>query len=199
MPTPFWRYALLQPPITSGLHAHFTAVAAATEKPVVLYDIPVRSGRKISLDTLLSLFEVDNIIVGAADAAGDVAETAQLIAKLDGSGMVYSGEDKLTLPLLAVGAIGVIGVATHWAGREMSAMFDAFARGDVAEARRLNALMIPSYQFETSDDAPNPVPSKVLMNLLGLDVGTCRSPMGPAPDSLNERATSVLTGLGRSL
>ena len=185
-------------PSQAGLEAHFKAVADATDKPVVLYDIPVRSGRKIELDTLISLFEVDNI-VALKDAAGDVAETAWLIAQLGDSIEVYSGEDKLTMPLMAVGAVGTIGVATHWAAAETVAMFKAFNCGDVAEARRLNALMIPSYAYESGDEAPNPVPSKALLNLLGLDVGVCRLPMGPAPTNLDDRATAVLNGLGRPL
>ena len=185
-------------PSQAGLEVHFRAVADATDKPIIVYDIPVRSGRKISTEVLLRLFAVDNI-VGLKDAAGDVAETAALIAEVGDAAEVYSGEDKLTLPLLSVGAVGTIGVATHWVGQETAAMFAAFNAGDLAEATRLNALMIPSYRFESYDDAPNPVPSKAMLNLMGLDVGLCRSPMGPAPASLDERGRAVLTGLGRSL
>lgn len=185
-------------PSQAGLDRHFRAVAAATDKPVVLYDIPVRSGRKIETETLLALAEVDNI-VGIKDAAGDPAETASLLARADGAYEVYSGDDTLTLPLLSIGGVGVIGVATHWVGREMSNMIDAFNKGEVAEAIALNTTMIPSFEYETSLDAPNPVPSKTMMNLLGVSVGECRSPMGPAPDDLADRARSVLAGLGREI
>lgn len=185
-------------PSQAGLDRHFRAVAAATDKPVVLYDIPVRTGRKIETETLLALAEVDNI-VGIKDAAGDPAETASLLSRADGAYEIYSGDDTLTLPLLSIGGVGVIGVATHWVGREMSNMIDAFNKGEVAEAIALNTIMIPSFEYETSLDAPNPVPSKTMMNLLGVSVGDCRSPMGPAPDDLADRARSVLAGLGREI
>ncbi len=185
-------------PSQAGLAAHFKAVAAATDLPVVIYDIPVRTGRKIATRTLVDLFQVDNI-VGLKDAAGDVDETARLLAEVGDAVDCYSGEDKLTLPLLSVGACGVIGVATHWCGREMTEMINAYVDGDVVGARTRNAAMIPSYVYETGDDAPNPVPTKALMPLLGVEVGPCRPPMGFAPPDLSNRARSVLAGLGRSL
>jgi 4-hydroxy-tetrahydrodipicolinate synthase len=183
-------------PSQAGMLHHFRAVADATDLPVLLYDIPVRTGRKLTTDTLLQLFEVDNI-VGVKDAAGNPGETAKLLARAPEGTVVYSGDDPLTLPLLAIGAIGVIGVATHWAGAEVAEMIATFRKGDVAGAARLNAALVASYDFETSDDAPNPVPSKVMMNLLGRHVGDCRLPMGPAPDGLEDRARAVLAGLGR--
>ena len=185
-------------PSQAGLLDHFRAVADSTDRPVILYDIPVRTGRKIDTETLVTLAEVDNI-VGIKDAAGDPAETAKLLALTDGAYEVYSGDDKLTLSLLAVGAVGVVGVATHWIGAEMAEMIAAHAKGMVVEAAALNATMIPSFDYESLPDAPNPVPSKVMMNLLGQSVGSCRPPMGPAPDDLEARARAVLTDLGRSV
>jgi len=185
-------------PSQAGLKAHFTAVAAATDLPVVLYDIPGRTGRKIATNTMLDLFAVENII-GVKDAAGDTAETAALLAAAGDEIDCYSGDDKLTLPLLSVGACGVIGVATHWLGNEMREMINAYVNGDVVGARTRNASMIPSFDFETGDDAPNPVPTKALMPLLGIQVGPCRPPMGYAPPDLVDRARAVLSGLGRSL
>ena len=185
-------------PSQAGLKAHFTAVAAATALPVVIYDIPGRTGRKVATATMLDLFEVDNI-VGVKDAAGNPSETAALLAAAGDDIDCYSGDDSLTLPLLAVGGCGVIGVATHWLGTEMSEMINAYVDGDVVGARKRNAAMIPSFQFETTDEAPNPVPTKALLPLLGIDVGPCRSPMGYAPPDLVDRARVVLAGLGRSL
>lgn len=183
-------------PSQAGLEAHFRASAAETDLPVVLYDIPVRTGRKISKDVLLSLAEVDNI-VAVKDAAGNPGASAEVIAE---TGLqYYSGDDSLTLPLLAVGAVGVIGVATHWVGREMANMIAAFGDGKVSEARRLNAMMLPSFAYETGDLAPNPVPTKALMNLIGVPVGECRLPMGPAPDNQDDLARTVLSGLGRTV
>lgn len=185
-------------PSQAGLFAHFSAVAQSTDLPVVIYDIPVRSGRKVANDTLAKLFEIDNV-VALKDAAGDVASTAELLAEVGDEIDCYSGEDKLTLPLLSVGAVGVIGVCTHWCALEMGQMIDAYAKGEIAEARRLNTAMLASYDYETGDDAPNPVPTKSLMPLLGVAVGECRPPMGYPPADLPDRARGVLAGLGRSL
>ncbi len=186
-------------PSQAGIEAHFRAVAAATELPVILYDIPVRTGRKVATDTLLRLVaEVPNV-VAVKDAAGNPAESARLIASAPEGFELYSGDDSLTLPLLAVGAVGVIGVATHWVAREMAAMCAAFAAGDNAEAQRINATMIESFDFETGDDNPNPIPTKALLRELGFAVGECRLPMGPAPEGLAERARSVLRNLGRTV
>jgi 4-hydroxy-tetrahydrodipicolinate synthase len=184
-------------PSQAGIEHHFREVAKATDKPVILYDIPVRTGRKIETDTLLRLAEVDNV-VAIKDAAGDPSETARLLSLAGGRYEVYSGDDSLTLPLLSIGAVGVIGVATHWVGNEMSEMIAAYHKGYIAEAAALNATMIPSYIYEAYPDAPNPVPTKTMMKLLGIPVGECRSPMGPAPGDLVDRARAVLADLGRS-
>ena len=182
-------------PSQAGLEAHFRAVAAATDLPVIVYDIPGRTGRKVDTDTLLRLAHDVPNITGLKDAAGDPAETARLIAGAPSGFEVYSGDDALTLPLLAVGAVGVISVASHWVGRQMGEMIDAFAKGDVETARRINAGLIASYDYETGLDAPNPIPTKALLRVLGLKVGECRPPMGPAPDGLAERARKVLEDL----
>ena len=183
-------------PSQAGLVTHFTAVAHATELPVVLYDIPVRTGRKIDTATLVELAQSVPNIVGLKDAAGDPAETASLLTQVPESFEVYSGDDALTLPLLAIGAAGVIGVATHWCAREMSEMIDAFERGDVERARALNARMIPSYEFETGVRNPNPIPAKAMLKVLGMPGGDCRPPMGPEPHDLQDRGRQVLAGLG---
>ena len=182
-------------PSQAGLDAHFRAVAAATDLPVILYDIPVRTGRKIDTDTMLGLAHDVPNIVGVKDASGDPTETARLIASAPSAFEVYSGDDAQTLPLLAVGAVGVISVASHWVGRKMGEMIDAFEKGDVSTARRINAGLLDSYDYESSPDAVNPVPTKTMLRVLGLKVGSCRPPMGPAPDDLEDRARRVLDGL----
>ncbi len=179
-----------------GLEAHFRQIAAATDLPILLYDIPVRTGRKISEETMLRLFEDVPNIVGLKDAAGNVTDTARLIAKADPRIEVYAGDDAITLPMLSVGAVGVISVASHWVGRQMGEMIDAFRRGDVATAMRINASLIPSYDFEGGDDSPNPIPTKAMLRVLGLPVGQCRMPLGPAPDWVEAKAREILKGLG---
>ncbi len=184
-------------PSQAGLFEHFRVVAEATELPVLLYDIPPRSGRKIELATMLRLAdEVDNV-VGVKDAAGDLTETARVVAAAPDGFEVYSGEDALTLALLAVGAVGVISVASHWATPEMVVMMDAFFSGNVAEATAANQRLLGSWDFESGDLKPNPIPTKAMMKVLGLPGGDCRPPMGPEPEGLQDMARRVLVGLGR--
>jgi 4-hydroxy-tetrahydrodipicolinate synthase len=182
-------------PSQAGLDAHFRAVAAATHLPVVLYDIPGRTGRKIATETMLTLAHDVPNIAGLKDAAGNPAETARVIAGAPPGFEVYSGDDGYTLPLLAIGAVGVISVASHWVGRQMGEMIEAFERGEVDTARLVNAGLLASFDYASSEDAPNPIPTKTLLSVLGLKVGACRPPMGPAPDGLADRARKVLEGL----
>jgi 4-hydroxy-tetrahydrodipicolinate synthase len=184
-------------PSQAGLAAHFRAIAAATDLPVVLYDIPIRSGRKIDTATLLELAHGVTNIVGVKDAAGNPGETAALLAQAPHDFEVYSGDDALTLPLLAVGAVGIIGVATHWVAGEMRDLIDAFEKGDVVQARQINARLVPSYAYETGDLNPNPIPTKAMMKVLGKPGGDCRPPMGPEPAGLQDRARQILAALGR--
>ncbi len=178
-------------PSQAGMSAHFRAVAEATSLPVMLYDIPVRTGRKISTPLMLQLArEVPNI-VAVKDAAGDPGESARVIAEAPPGFELYSGDDSMTLPLLAVGAVGVVSVCAHWTAPEMAAMFDAVEAGDWARARELNASMLDSYDFESSDEAPNPVPTRAMLNALGLSVGECRLPMGPTPEGLEVEAMEI--------
>jgi 4-hydroxy-tetrahydrodipicolinate synthase len=183
-------------PSQVGLGLHFRAVAAATSLPVYLYDIPIRSGRKIAHEVIVELAnEVDNI-VGIKDAASDPFATARLARDLPAGFEIYCGEDRLTLPLLAVGAVGAVSVESHWAGGLVARMIAAHQRGDVEEARRLDGLLIDSHLFQSGDESPNPIPTKVIMNLLGLGVGECRLPMGPPPAGLEMRAEKLLKALG---
>jgi 4-hydroxy-tetrahydrodipicolinate synthase len=185
-------------PSQLGLMHHFSAVAGATDLPVMLYDIPPRSGRKIDNATILQLADEVNNVVAVKDAAGDIAETARLVAAAPEGFEVYSGEDALTLALLAVGAVGVVSVASHWVTPETVAMMDAFFAGDVARATEVNQRLIESWDFESGDLKPNPIPTKAMLKVLGLPGGDCRPPMGPEPEGLQDLARHVLAGLGRN-
>ncbi|HSP28307.1 MAG TPA: 4-hydroxy-tetrahydrodipicolinate synthase [Ilumatobacteraceae bacterium] len=178
-------------PSQAGIETHFRAIAGSTDLPVVLYDIPARTGRKIAGTTLVRLANDVPNIVALKDAAGNPGATAAVAANSPADFEIYSGDDTMTLPLLAVGAVGAIGVATHWCAPDHVEMFDAWDRGDIAGARRINARQLESYEFETGDDAPNPVPSKAMLRTLGHDVGECRSPMGPTPHGLERDARGV--------
>jgi 4-hydroxy-tetrahydrodipicolinate synthase len=190
--TPYYN----RPP-QSGLDVHFRTVAAATDLPVMLYDIPVRTGRKISSELLVRLATDVPNIVALKDASGDPAATAGVMAETPDDFELYSGDDALTLPLLALGAVGVVSVASHWAGVEMGRMVSAFAAGDHAAAIAANDALLASYAFEGSDDAPNPIPAKVMLGVLGQPAGQCRLPLGPPPAGLDDRARAVLAGRGR--
>jgi 4-hydroxy-tetrahydrodipicolinate synthase len=185
-------------PSQAGIEAHMKAVAAASDLPVYIYDIPVRTGRKIATATLLRLAHEVPTVVGVKDAAGNPGETATLIANGPDGFEVLSGDDNMTLPLLAVGAAGVIGVATHWTGHEHQELIKLWQKGDTAGARAVNARLLPSFSYETGEDAPNPIPTKVMMNVLGLDVGEARLPMGPPPEWVEGKAREVLVGLDRA-
>jgi 4-hydroxy-tetrahydrodipicolinate synthase len=157
----------------------------------MLYDIAVRTGRAISNDVLLGLARDVPNVVAVKDASGDVGQAAVRVAQAPPGFELYSGDDNLTLPLLSVGAVGVVSVASHWAADVMAEMIACHAKGDVEGARERNARLLPSYAFETGDAAPNPVPTKCMLRVLGLPGGPTRPPMGPEPDDLADRARRV--------
>ena len=184
-------------PSQAGIEGHIRAMAAASDLPVMVYDIPIRTGRKINTATLLRMFrEVPNI-VALKDAAANPGETAALISSLPDGAEVYSGDDIMTLPLLASGIVGTVGVATHWTGDDHQHMFDLWDKGDTVGARLVNSRMLESFAFETGDDAPNPIPSKAMLRHLGIPVGQARLPMGDAPDFVEQRAPEVWSNLQR--
>ena len=182
-------------PSQAGIEAHIRAMSAATTLPVVIYDIPVRTGRKISTATLATLANEVKNVAGVKDAAGNPGESARLMTMTPSSFELISGDDGLTLPLMAVGCTAVIGVATHWSGVDHQEMFTKWNASDTAGARQVNARLTESFAFETGDDNPNPLPTKVMMNHLGLNVGEARLPMGPPPAGLAERAAIVMANL----
>jgi len=182
-------------PSQAGIEAHLRAIAAATELPVLIYDIPIRTGRKIATDVLVRLANDVPNVLGVKDAAGNPGETSRLVAAAPESFEVYSGDDIFTLPLVAVGAVGVVSVAGHWIAPDLVEFFDAWERGDTLAARRVNARVLESIAFETGDDAPNPLPAKAMLRHLGRPAGRCRPPLGPDPDWLDEGAVDVYSRL----
>jgi 4-hydroxy-tetrahydrodipicolinate synthase len=171
--TPYYN----RPP-QSGLVRHFTTVADATGLPVMLYDIPVRTGTPINTDTLCRLAEHERI-VAVKDAKGDFAETSSVTGRTDLA--FYSGDDKNTLPYLAVGAVGVVGVPTHVFGRPSKAMIEAYERGDHAEALRLHHQLLPIFNgfFRTQ----GVILTKAALNRLGQPGGPVRPPLVDATEA----------------
>ncbi len=182
-------------PSQAGIEAHFRSVASATDLPIVMYDIPGRTGRKIDTDLLVRLASEVPTIVGLKDAAARPEKTAEVIASAPAHFDVYSGDDAMTLPLLAVGAVGVIGTSTHWCGQVMTDLVDAFSKGDHAKARELNASLFESYWYESRETAQFALAVKVALRTLGLPGGPCRPPLGPEPDELEAEARTMLEHL----
>jgi len=178
--TPYYN----RPP-QRGLDAHFRAVAAATDLPNILYNIPSRTACVIEADTLLTLaHEVDNI-VGVKDATADFGTAARVIRDAPEGFEVISGNDNDTFPLVCLGAAGVIGVATHLAGERMGDMIRAATQGDLGTARKINDQLYPL--FKGLFIVTNPIPLKAAMAMAGQPVGDPRLPLVPATEA--EQAT----------
>jgi 4-hydroxy-tetrahydrodipicolinate synthase len=182
-------------PPQAGIEAHFRAVAAATALPVMLYDVPSRTGRRVSQEVLLRLFrEVPNI-VAFKDATGDPAAAAALVALGGEHFDLYSGDDAMTLPLLACGALGIVGTTTHWTGGHFQRMIRAFREGRVDEARSINAQLLPSFDYANSEESVYSMSVKAMMRTLGHAVGQCRLPLPPSPADKEDEARKVLARL----
>lgn len=178
-------------PPQAGIEAHFRAAAAATDLPVMLYDVPLRTGRRVAHEVLLRLFrEVPNI-VAFKDATADPLAAATLIAEVGEHFDLYSGDDAMTLPLLAVGAVGVVGTSTHWTSPQFAQMTAAFHEGRVQQARAINARLLESFAFINSDESVFPMSIKAMLRSLGQEVGDCRLPLVPAPPGVRARAREV--------
>ena len=171
--TPYYN----KPP-QSGLLAHFRAVADATDLPVILYDIPGRSGVPIQTETLIALAEHERI-VAVKDAKGDLAASSRVLAETDL--VFYSGDDSMTLPMLSIGASGVVGTSTHFCGAQVQQMIAAFERGDVAEATRMHQQLLPILTgiFRTQGT----ILVKAGLRLRGFDPGPVRPPLVDATEA----------------
>ena len=161
-------------PPQKSLYAHFKAIADGIDGPLVMYNVPTRTIANLAAETSIRLSEVPNI-VALKEASTDLSQCAAVAAGVAPGFRVYSGEDSLTLPMLAVGFHGVVSVAGHFAGPGIRAMIDAFFAGRVEEATRLNARLQPIFKqlFCTT----SPVPTKALFRRLGFDVGDTRLPL----------------------
>ena len=135
-------------------------------------------------------------IVAVKDAAGDLAGSARLLCQHPDGFEVYCGDDALTLPLLAVGAVGLVSVASHWAGPELGADDRRLRQGDVAAARHVNARLVESFDFESTEEFPNPLPAKAACRASAWRSGSAGHPMGAAPPELDGEAHRVLMRLG---
>jgi 4-hydroxy-tetrahydrodipicolinate synthase len=165
--TPYYN----KPP-QAGIEAHFKAVASATDLPIMMYDIPGRTGVEIESDTIVRLFELPNI-VALKDAKGNLAATSEVIARCGIP--VYSGDDILNLPFLSIGAVGFVSVCGHTVGNELRELLDAWFARDTARALEIHQKLIPVFKgtFRTQ----GAILTKAAMNLMGLPGGTTRLPL----------------------
>jgi 4-hydroxy-tetrahydrodipicolinate synthase len=179
-------------PPQAGVEAHFRAVAAATKLPIMMYDIPGRTGIEIENDTIVRLFDSVENIVALKDAKGNSASTSWVIQRCGIP--VYSGDDILNLPLLAVGAVGFVSVCGHTVGLRLKAMLDAWFAGDSAKALSIHQELLPVFTgtFRTQ----GAILTKAAMNLMGLPGGTTRLPLVDATAEQIEQLLKDLTAGG---
>ncbi len=172
-------------PTQEGLYRHFEAIARATRLPCVLYNIPSRTGVNMTADTTLRLSRVPNI-VGVKEASGDLAQIAGIIDDAGDEFRVWSGDDAMTLPVLALGGYGVIAVVSHLTGAQMHRMIDDYLAGRTAEAARAHRRLLPLMQVLMTA-ASNPSPLKYALDQIGFSVGAPRLPLVEPEEEAAER------------
>ncbi len=183
-------------PDHDGMMRHFTTVAEATDLPVMLYDIPHRTGRAIEADTLVALSDIDTII-GCKDAAGDLGKSADVLARTadaPGGFDLWCGADELNLPLLAIGAAGLVSVTAHLAGDDLARMCAAVADGDLATAREIHFRLLPLHHALFL--SPSPAPLKAALALFDLPAGPVRGPLAEAPTGVVDQVRHALDQAG---
>lgn len=161
-------------PPQEGLYTHFRMIAESTNLPVMLYNIPGRSAINMTADTIARLAQIDNI-VAIKEAAGSMDQVTEIKRKTPADFVIYSGDDSLTLPMLALGAHGIISVVSHIVGPELQQMVKAFFAGDIAKAAQIHMELYPV--FKTMFITSNPIPVKTCLKMLGHDVGGVRPPL----------------------
>lgn len=181
-------------PSQEGVFQHFREVARKTKLPIILYSIPGRCGIEISIETTRRLAAARKNIVGIKEAGGNADRVSQLRAACGPKFEILSGDDSLTLPFMAVGAQGVISVASNVIPKQVADMVRAFSKGDVATAQRLHAKYYPVFKdlfIET-----NPVPTKAALAMMGLIGEQVRLPLVPLANANRAKLKSVLKGCG---
>ncbi len=169
-------------PSQEGLFQHFKAIAQSVELPCLLYNVPARTARNLEPSTVARLAEIPNII-GIKEASGDLTQIAQIRASMPDDFWIYSGNDNDTFPMLSLGGCGVISVASHIAGPQISEMMSAFWSGDLKRALDLHLKLLPLVNALFPASSPSPAPVKAGMKLQGFDCGGLRLPMIEAEPS----------------
>ncbi|NEQ49384.1 MAG: 4-hydroxy-tetrahydrodipicolinate synthase [Leptolyngbya sp. SIO3F4] len=176
-----------------GLQAHFTAIAESVPSfPIMLYNVPGRTGRNLEVSTVVNLAEVPNI-VAIKEASGDLDQVSEICRLAPADFSIYSGDDSLTLPMLSVGAVGVVSVASHLVGDAIQQMIQFYEKGQVLSARDVHFRLLPLCKalFMTT----NPILIKAAMQLQGWPVGSCRLPLSDAPTALIDQLKALMVDL----
>jgi 4-hydroxy-tetrahydrodipicolinate synthase len=182
--TPYYN----KPP-QEGLYRHFAQIAKSVSLPIMLYNVPSRTGINLQAETTLRLAEIDNIIA-IKEASGDLEQVTTICAGSPDNFFVYSGDDSMTLPIISAGGSGVVSIASHLAGLEIKQMMEAFFNRDVDTAIKMHQKLMPLFKalFITT----NPIPLKAALNLSGMDVGEPRLPLISLPEKLTKTLKEVL-------
>jgi 4-hydroxy-tetrahydrodipicolinate synthase len=183
-------------PSQEGLYQHFRAVAEATALPNMPYNVPGRTSVNLTADTCLRLAHDVPNVVAVKEASGNMMQITDIVAGAPEGFVVYSGEDGLVLPMLALGAYGVVSVTSHLVGQSMKAMIAAFLTGDHAEAARLHARMLPIVRACFQATTPSPVPLKAALDMLAVPVGPPRLPLVEADAREREIVAEALRTYG---
>lgn len=176
-------------PSQEGIYQHFATVAKATTLPIMLYNVPGRTSANMTADTMIRLAELENV-AAIKEASGNLAQITQVIASIPKDVVVYSGDDGLTLPILAVGGVGIVSVASHLIGLEMKAIIEAYFSGDVTKAAQLHQKYHPVFEgiFLTS----SPTPLKYALSKKGLMNPTVRLPLVEMTEGEKQRVDDWL-------
>ena len=181
-------------PSQEGLYQHFKTVAAATDLPIILYNIPGRCGTNLAPETVVRLANDVPNIVAIKEASGNLDQIARLKTMCPADFAIYSGDDSLTLPILSIGGAGIISVVAHVAGKDLRKMVDAYFAGNVAEAQEINMKLYDI--FKTMFITSNPVPVKYALNRIGINVGGVRLHLFEANDAEKAKIDASLSNLG---
>ncbi|NJO77081.1 MAG: 4-hydroxy-tetrahydrodipicolinate synthase [Cyanobacteria bacterium RM1_2_2] len=181
-------------PPQAGLFEHFQAIAKSSpDLPLILYNVPGRTGQHLNPETVIRLAKIPNI-VAIKEASGNLDQVSQIRRSTPAEFSIYSGDDSLTLPMLAVGAQGVISVASHLTGESIQQMIRAFEQGQVQVAAQLHFKLFPL--FKALFYSTNPIPVKMALRLQGWQVGTTRLPLRDDSVALDQLLQTTMTDLG---
>ena len=176
-------------PTQEGMYQHFKRVAESTSLPCILYNVPARTVVNLAPETVIRLSRIENI-VGLKEASGNLVQAARIIEETKDDFLVYSGNDDDTLPLMSIGAYGVISVASHLIGNQIKAIVDTFLQGNVNEAAKMHRHLLPL--FNAMFVVANPIPVKYALNHIGFNVGNPRLPLTPPDDKSASFINDVL-------